>query len=213
MFTGIVQAQGIVRSVQRGPAGACLALDAPGLTRPIAHGSSIAVSGVCLTVTQSDHRSVAFDVVPETLSRSTLGALSRGDPVNLERSLRAGDPMDGHVVQGHVDGLAVVRRIATGPDGHLVSLASCPDVMPYIIPKGSVAVDGVSLTIASVDDAGFTVALIPTTLQGTTLSRLRPGSRVNIETDMLARTIVATLKRLQDTRQPLTIDMLRENGW
>jgi riboflavin synthase len=217
MFTGIVQSVGVVRSLRPGGPVARLELDAPDLTRPIPAGASVCVSGVCLTVTACDPRIVSFDVVPETLSRSTLGRLSPGGRVNLERSLRAGDGLDGHIVQGHVDGVARVARITNGVDGHVIAFEASPELMPYIIPKGSVAVDGVSLTIADVSGDTFSVALIPTTLDATTLGGLRVGGHVNIETDILARTVVSTLRRWGSregvANGGLTIESLLENGW
>src|SRR5205823_3633822 len=131
----------------------------------------------------------------ETLARTTLGGLSAGGRVNLEPSVRAGDPMDGHVVQGHVDGAATVQRIESGEKGQVATFAAGPELVSYIIPKGSIAIDGVSLTIASVEADRFSVALIPTTLAVTTLGSLREGDRVNVETDILARTLVMTLER------------------
>jgi riboflavin synthase alpha subunit len=215
MFTGIVQATGIVRSIQRGPRAIHLALCAPDLARPIPDGASTCVSGVCLTVTRSDSASVEFDTVPETLTRTTLGLLSVGDRVNLERSLQAGDGLDGHIVQGHIDGTGRVRRVQTGEQGHVVTISGDESFMPFIIPQGSVAIDGVSLTIAQVDGNQFRVALIPATLAATTLVSLRAGDHVNIETDILVRTIVTTMQRRRDARDhpTLTVDGLRENGW
>ena len=234
MFTGIVQTMGIVQSIQPGSAGVRLTLDCPGLMRPVELGASVCVSGVCLTVTAADERSLSFDVIPETLSRSTLGDLRPGGRVNLERSLRAGDRMDGHAVQGHVDGTARVSGIVSGPGGHVVTLEGSAELMPYIIPKGSVCVDGVSLTIADVQADTFSVALIPTTLSVTTLGALGMGDRVNIETDILARTVVATCatvlrsvlgqsvpsdpllteqRRADANATEFSLNSLRENGW
>lgn len=224
MFTGIVQTMGVVRSVRQGSTTARLALDAPGLSRPIPLGSSIAVNGVCLTVAACDETRVEFDVIPETLARSTLGGLAAGARVNLERALRAGDPLDGHMVQGHVDGIATVQHIRTGEGGHVLTFRADTKLMPFIIPKGSIAIDGVSLTIATVETDTFSVALIPTTLAVTTLGLLKVGDKVNIETDILARTIVTTLRRLHgregspagESPHPpgsLTVESLRENGW
>jgi riboflavin synthase alpha subunit len=215
MFTGIVQFMGVVRAIRRGSAAARLVLDAPGLPRPLVIGSSIAVNGVCLTVTAFDDSRIEFDVIPETLSRSTLGALAAGAAVNLEPSLRAGDPLDGHMVQGHVDGVGVVRSIESGTGGHVVTFEAGEELMPFVIPKGSIALDGVSLTVASVAGNRFSVALIPTTLGATTLSQWRVGQRVNVETDILARTVVSTLKRwhASETAPALTLERLRENGW
>jgi riboflavin synthase len=216
MFTGIVQTMGTVQAIQPESAVTRLTIAAPDLVRPIAHGSSIAVNGVCLTVTADAPPLVSFDVIPETLARSTLGRLTIGHRVNLERSLRAGDPLDGHIVQGHVDGTAVVRRIDTEANGYVVTFEADAALMPYIVPKGSIAIDGVSLTIAAVPTPDtFTVALIPTTLEITTLGLRRVGDVVNIETDILARTVVHTLERWQSggAAPALTLANLRENGW
>jgi riboflavin synthase len=212
MFTGIVQAKGVVRSLQPTGSGARLVLDAPDLPRPIPDGASVCVSGVCLTVVRSDPRTFEFDIVGETLTRSTLGGLNPGSQVNLERSLRASDGLDGHMVQGHVDGLARVRYIDRD---HVTSFVIDESLIPYVIPKGSIAIDGVSLTIATVSDNQFNVALIPTTLADTTLANLRVGDNVNIETDIVARTIVTTLQRWRDGRpdRGITLDMLREQGY
>lgn len=206
---------GTVRSIRSGSAGYHLVLEAPELPRPLADGCSICVSGICLTVTRSDSHLIEFDVVPETISRSTLGESRTGDVVNLERALRAGEPMDGHIVQGHVDGIATIRNVREDGRGFLMELTIDAGLLPYVVPKGSVAIDGVSLTVARVDEDGFAVALIPTTLECTTLGRRRPGDKVNVETDIVSRTIVSYLQR-----QPagageaaVTLDMLRENGW
>jgi riboflavin synthase len=214
MFTGIVQAVGVVRTIQSGSSSHHLVLDAPELTRPIADGSSICVSGVCLTVTQCTPTLIEFDIVPETLSRSTLGSLRVGDQVNLERSLRAGDPLDGHIVQGHVDGVGVVETIRQGEEGWIVEFQVEQAMMPFIAPKGSIALDGVSLTIAAIGEQTFRVALIPTTLAATTLKSLRQGDRVNVETDIVARTIVSYLRRTQDSAgSNLSLERLQEEGW
>lgn len=215
MFTGIVQATGVVRSVRQHAAGARLVIDAPDLRRPLLDGASVSVNGACLTVVRSDDSIIEFDVVPETLSRSTLSTLATGNVVNLEPSLRVGDSLDGHMVQGHVDGTARVANIrAAGPE-RVWTFSPEQALMPFIIPKGSVALNGVSLTIAHVERDSFTVALIPTTLGRTTLGQLKVGDRVNVETDILARTVVATLGRWRERTEaePLTIEGLRANGW
>ena len=219
MFTGIIQAVGTVRSLQRRSAGVRLVVDAPDLSRPIPLGASICVSGVCLTVIACHESCVEFDVVSETLSRGTFGGLSVGDRVNLERSLRIGDGLEGHIVQGHVDGVASVGRIRRSDSEHVVTFNTEHNLMEYMIPKGSVAIDGVSLTIAVVTTGGFDVALIPTTLGWTTLGSLRVGQKVNIETDILVRTIITTMRRWRDSSVPaepgvaITLENLRENGW
>ena len=215
MFTGIIQAVGVVRSMRPRPAGARLEVDAPDIERPIPDGASICVSGVCLTVVASDSKILFFDVVPETLNRSTLGSLQAGKRVNLEPSLRADGRLDGHIVQGHVDGQARVRRIERSAGGRVWTFTADADLVPFIIPAGSIAVDGVSLTVAKVEGSTFSVALIPVTLERTTLGELRVGDAVNIETDIIARTVVATLGRMSGEGEagPLTVDMLREQGW
>ena len=215
MFTGIVQATGFVRSIQRGSNGVRLVLDAPELTRPIPDGASVCVSGVCLTVTGSDAISLRFDIVPETLARSTLGSLSPGSRVNLERSLQVGGGLDGHIVQGHIDGTGRVNHIQKSSNGRVVTIAIDESLRPFIIPKGSIALDGISLTIASVEEDLFSVALIPTTLAATTLDALRVGDQVNLETDILARTIVTTLQRWHkaDPQSAFSVDDLRAHGW
>ncbi len=187
-------------------------VDAPDLRRPLPNGASVCVSGACLTVTHSNSQSIEFDVVGETLGRSTLGSLKPGDRVNLEASLRIGDSLDGHWVQGHVDGTACVRQIS---GDHVVTFEASTDVIRYIVPKGSITIDGVSLTVVGVSDDRFSVALIPATLAATTLSGLRVGDRVNVETDIVTRTVVHTLHRWRESQsnQGLTMDMLREQGY
>lgn len=214
MFTGIIQAMGTVQTLSRGSAGARLVLAAPDLSRPITDGASICVSGACLTVIKSDETHIEFDVVPETLTRSTLGSLKPGDRVNLEPSLRAGDRMDGHIVQGHVDSIARIAQIQRDSGGHVIRFTPDEALMPYIIPKGSVAIDGISLTIADVNAGTFGIAIIPTTQEWTVLGSARVGDRVNVETDIVARTIVTTLQRMQESSPGgVTMDMLREQGF
>jgi riboflavin synthase alpha subunit len=147
------------------------------------------VSGVCLTAVGADNGRLAFDVVPETLSRTTLGRLQAGGTVNLEPSLRVGDPLGGHVVQGHVDAVGHVRSVAPDGDSRRIQIDAPESVVRYCLEKGSIAVDGVSLTVAALDDEGFEVALIPHTLAVTTLGRLKPGDEVNLEADVLGKVV------------------------
>jgi len=175
MFTGIVRERGRVAAFD----GSRLVVDAPGT--PAAVGDSIAVSGVCLTVVETEP--LAFDVVSETLERTTLGSLAPGDEVNIEPALRAGEPLGGHIVQGHVDGVGSLRGSSDG----LTWFDAPEDVLRYCVLKGSVAIDGVSLTIASLDGSGLAAALIPQTLEATTLGSLEPRDRVNLEADVLAK--------------------------
>ncbi len=195
MFTGLVQAVGEITEAKRDP-GLKLSVRAPGRDYHPEPGASICISGVCLTLAGPAKNGVMrFDVVEETLLKTTLGSLQVGSRVNLERSLAAGDLMGGHTVQGHIDGIGVIERVQTGSD-YRVWIRPDPGLMKFIIPKGSIAVDGVSLTIAGSDPSAglFHVALIPTTLAQTTLGRARAGDRCNLETDILARAVVHCLR-------------------
>jgi riboflavin synthase len=185
MFTGIVRELGMVDAFD----GSRLVVAAPETAAAAAVGDSIAVAGVCLTVVANEDGRLAFDAVPETLSRTALGSLEPGDPVNVEPSLRVGDPLGGHVVQGHVDAVGRVRSVTSEGDGRRVWVDAPEAVVRYCIEKGSIAVDGVSLTVAAFDDDGFEVALIPHTLSVTTLGRLEPGNEVNLEADVLGKVV------------------------
>jgi riboflavin synthase alpha subunit len=176
VFTGIVREVGRVVEFDGGR----LVVEAETIADA---GDSVAVDGVCLTVVDSaDGVRLSFDVVAETLGRTTLGDLQPGDAVNLEPALRVGEPLGGHYVQGHVDGVGRARSIG-GP----VWIDAPPDLLRYCVEKGSIAVDGVSLTVAALDDGGFAVALVPHTLAATTLGGLQPGEQVNLEVDVLAK--------------------------
>jgi riboflavin synthase len=175
MFTGIVREVGTVASFD----GSRLVVETD---TEAAVGDSVAIAGVCLTVTGRENGSLAFDVVAETLDRTTLGRLVAGARVNVEPSLRAGDPLGGHIVQGHVDGVGSLR----GRE-ELTWFDSPPEITRYCVEKGSIAVDGTSLTVAAVDGRGFAVALIPHTLEATTLGSLQPGDPVNLEVDVVAK--------------------------
>jgi riboflavin synthase len=185
MFTGIVREIGAVVAFD----GSRLVLAAPETAGDAAIGDSVAVSGACLTVVEAADGRLAFDVVPETLSRTALGRLEEGGSVNLEPSLRIGDRLGGHVVQGHVDAVGRVRSIAPEGDGRRLWVDAPHAVLGYCIEKGSIAVDGVSLTFAAFDDDGFEVVLIPHTLAVTTLGRLEPGDEVNLEADVLGKVV------------------------
>jgi riboflavin synthase len=189
MFTGIVRELGAVESFD----GSRLVLAAPEAAAAAAVGDSVSIAGVCLTVVEVEDELLAFDVVPETLGRTALADLSVGDSVNVEPSLRVGDQLGGHVVQGHVDAVGLVRSVTSEGDDRRVWIDS-PETVRYCVEKGSIAVDGVSLTIAAIDDDGFEVALIPHTLEVTTLGRLEPGDEVNLEADALARIVERLLE-------------------
>lgn len=186
MFTGLVQDVGTVTGLRREGGSVHIALETR-LGDELGPGDSLAVSGVCLTVTRCTRRSAVATAIPETLSRTNLGALSVGDRVNLEPALRAGDRMGGHIVQGHVDGAGHVRQARQRGLSLELSLDAPGALLRYVVEKGSIAIDGVSLTVASVSEVGFSVALVPHTLGVTTLEHLRPGDRVNLEVDILAK--------------------------
>jgi riboflavin synthase len=188
MFSGLVEELGQVRSLETHGQGARLTLGA-GLTMAESEiGASLAVNGVCLTVVGVSDRTLAFDLAPETLRVTALGTLGAGDPVNLERPLRLGDRVGGHLITGHIDGVGTIEAVAEVGDGHEITVAlPSPALEAYLVPKGSVAVDGVSLTIAALVPGGLRVAIIPHTARVTTLGRKRPGARVNLEMDLIGK--------------------------
>jgi riboflavin synthase len=186
MFTGLVQALGTVRAVEREPAGSRLEVETS-LAEELSEGDSIAVNGVCLTAVSVADGAFRADVMAETLRRSSLGPLEAGEQVNLELPLRAEDRLGGHFVQGHVDGTGKVESATIEGFASVVRIAAEPELLRYVVEKGSIAVDGVSLTVAEIDDEGFSVSLIPETLERTTLGRAAPGRVVNLEVDVLAK--------------------------
>ena len=187
MFTGIVREVGGVVSVTGGNEGLRLEIDAPTTAPAIEVGGSVAINGVCLTAETVEATRLTFHAVPETLARSTLGEIAAGSAVNLEPALRAGDPMGGHIVQGHVDGIGRVQSVEAEGEGLRVIIEADADSLRYCVEKGSITVEGVSLTVAELHDDSFGLALIPLTLSETTLGRLIPGQRVNLEVDVLAK--------------------------
>jgi len=216
MFTGIIEATGRVERAVPGPDAVALAL----LTEldPGPLGASLAIDGTCLTVVETSAGRVSAVVGPETLRRTTLGALRPGDEVNLERPLRMGDRLGGHLVLGHVDGVGTIERRRALGDAAELWIDAPPEVMRYLIHKGSVAVDGISLTVNEATETAFQVTLIPHTRQATTLDRKAPGARVNLEADVLGKYV----ERLLDARLAgmprgaaggLSLDFLREHGF
>jgi riboflavin synthase len=187
MFTGIVRERGRVASFD----GTRLVLET---SLQAVVGDSIAVDGVCLTVVAGDEATLEFDVVPETLSRSTLGKLEAGTVANVEPALRVGEELGGHLVQGHVDGVGRVRDVEPDGDGRRISIEAPPDVLRYCVEKGSITVSGVSLTVAGLDGSAFSVALVPHTLHETTLGELSPGDDVNIEVDVIGKYVERLLQ-------------------
>lgn len=198
MFTGIVRELGAVVSAEDVADGRTLVLRAPETAALTRVGDSVAVNGCCLTATEANEALLTFHAVPETLSRTTLGDLAPADRVNVEPALRAGDPLGGHYVQGHVDAVGRVQSVEAEGEGLRVFVEAPDVVVRYCVVKGSVTVDGVSLTVAELVDDAFAVALVPHTIEATTLSTLRPGQRVNVEADVLAK----YLERLLDGGAP-----------
>jgi riboflavin synthase len=189
VFTGIIRELGRVQAVENGKA-VRLRVEAPDTARGAAVGDSVALNGVCLTATDVSDGVLAFDAVEETLRRSTLGRLETGAGVNVEPALRAGEPLGGHLVQGHVDGVGRVRSAA----GETLEIEASPEVLRYCVEKGSVAIEGVSMTIASLGQDSFSVAVVPHTREVTTLGSLREGDEVNLEADVLAKYVEKLLQ-------------------
>jgi riboflavin synthase len=186
VFTGLIQDLGTVLSRDAGEEGTRLRISTE-LARELAVGDSIAVSGACLTATEVGEGAFAADVIAQTLSLTSLGTLREGDRVNLELPLRAGDRLGGHVVQGHIDGTGEVRRVGEDGFSRRLRIAASPPLLRYVVERGSIAVDGVSLTISGLGDGWFEVSLIPETLERTTLGRATAGSAVNLECDLFAK--------------------------
>jgi riboflavin synthase len=195
VFTGLIREVGRVASVDGDGNGVRLAVEAPETAGGTAVGDSVAINGVCLTAVEVGDSRIAFDAVPETLAKSALASLLAGSRVNLEPALRAGEALGGHYVQGHVDGVARVRSVEREGDGKRVWFDAPPELMRYVVEKGSIALDGTSLTVADLDDDGFAVALVPHTLTATTLGALAPGDAVNLEVDVLAKYVERLVAR------------------
>ncbi len=187
MFTGIVRELGGVVSTEERGDGRALVVRAPSTASSTSVGDSVSVNGCCLTAETIDGELIGFHAVPETLARSTLGSLRAEDRVNVEPALRAGEPLGGHYVQGHVDAVGRVQSVAAEGEGLRVFVEAPDDVLRYCVAKGSITVDGVSLTVAELADDAFAVALVPHTIHATTFSGLRPGQQVNLEADVLAK--------------------------
>jgi len=212
VFTGIVREVGEVREVRLGASSAMLEVAAPGVAAAAAPGDSVLTDGVCLTVTAVAGGRFRADATPETVRRTTLGERRPGDRVNLEPALALGDRLGGHLVTGHVDGVGVVRAVRREENALVVDLAVPDEVAALTVPRGSLAVDGVSLTVVAVTGGTVRVSLIPHTAAVTTLGGLRPGRRVNLEADVLARYVAGLLARGR-AAEGLTWETLREAGF
>jgi riboflavin synthase len=187
VFTGIIRERGRVAGVEGEGASRHLSIEAPATASALSAGDSVSVDGCCLTATEVANGQFAVTAVPETISRTTLGALEEGDEVNLETATRAGEPLGGHYVQGHVDAVGQIESVEPEEEGARMRISAPPELLRYCVEKGSIAVGGISLTISGLDEGAFEVALVPHTLQQTTLGRAQSGDAVNLEVDILAK--------------------------
>jgi riboflavin synthase len=213
MFTGLIEAVCTVKSARRSGNAMLLTIDLGGLADDSRIGDSIAINGVCLTIARLEGGIAAFELSGETLAKSTLGKLKPSSQVNVERAIKAADRFGGHFVQGHIDGTATIKAIDKHGQFADMEFAAGTDLLDAMVVKGSVAVDGISLTIASMDQNSFSVALIPETLKKTTLSKIKIGDEVNIETDIIVKTIKKQLEKILPQNQSLTAEKLKELGF
>ena len=213
MFTGLIEAICIVKSVRRSGEVGLLTIDLGELADETKIGDSIAINGVCLTVAKLNGRVAAFELSSETLTKSTLGKLKASSPVNAELAIKAGGRFGGHIVQGHIDGVATIKAIIKRGQFADIKFAVKADLLDQMVTKGSVAVDGISLTIANMDGNSFGAAIIPETLEKTTLGRAKIGDVVNIETDIIVKTIKNQLEKILPQGQKLTVERLKELGF
>jgi len=214
MFTGIVETIGLVKTVRDGAGGMVVSVDLGKAAEGVKVGESIAVNGVCLTVSRlGGGRLAEFDVSSETLAASAMDRIRAGSKVNLERAMSADGRFGGHFVLGHVDGVTSVRSIERKGDFAEITFATAADLLDEMVVKGSVCVDGVSLTIARMDEGGFSISLIPTTLKETTLGQVKVGDVVNIETDVITKTVKKQLAKILPAKEALTVEKLKELGF
>jgi len=210
MFTGIVREIGTVVQASVAAEGMRLAVETVTAAESSNVGDSVAVNGACLTMARLDGKMFHADVMRETLSKTTLGSLRAGEKVNLELALAAGERFGGHFVLGHVDGVGIVTEKRREGDSVVMGFSASPELIKYLVPKGSVAVDGVSLTVAEISESGFRVGLIPHTLDVTTLGIREVGHKVNVEADMIGKHVY---QYLNEGREGVTVDLLRRTGF
>jgi len=218
MFTGLIEEIGSIKSIQRGGKSIRLTVSASKIMGDVNVGDSIATNGICLTVVGFDSTSFSADVMPETMSRTNFGLLGAGSGVNLERALRVGDRLGGHMVSGHIDGLGEIIGVEQDDNAIWVKITAHEDILKYIVEKGSIAIDGISLTVADVDDKSFKVSIIPLTQADTTLTSKKQGEKVNLECDMTAKYIEKFLFHREENKgrsekSDLSMDFLKENGF
>ncbi len=213
MFTGIIEAIGAVKTARSAAGGKVISVDLAKLAEPVKVGDSIAVNGVCLTVSRLEGCLAEFDVSGETLATSAMEKVRMGASVNLERAMPAEGRFGGHIVLGHVDGVATVSSIERRGDFAEMKFATNADLLDEMVVKGAVCVDGISLTIAKMDNSSFSVSVIPTTLKETTLGTAKVGDTVNIETDIITKTVKKQLAKMLPAKEGLTAERLKELGF
>lgn len=215
MFTGLVEEIGIIKQISPFSSGSRISISASKVLEEVQLGDSIATNGICLTVTSFDQASFTVDVMPETMRHSSLGDLMPGDRVNLERALSLGDRLGGHMVSGHIDGTGRIENLTREDNAHWISIAAPPEILRYIIPRGSIAIDGVSLTVHHLDNKIFKVSIIPQTKEMTTLLNKNIGDRVNLECDMIGKYVERFLSFKEDDSDngDISLDFLMENGF
>lgn len=211
MFTGIIEEIGKIKGISKGVRSVSLEIEAEVILEDTRIGDSISTNGVCLTVTDMGTRSFRADVMPETMRKSSLGGLKSGDPVNLERALTLSSRLGGHMVSGHIDGTGRIVAFEKDDTAIWITVSAAPELLRYIINKGSVALDGVSLTVAYIDRSVFKVSVIPHTQQATTLTGKRVGDVINIENDMVARYIEKLAGR--EKGDGISLEFLQSNGF
>ncbi|MDD6217223.1 MAG: riboflavin synthase [Roseburia sp.] len=215
MFTGIVEEIGTVEAVRKGASSAAMRIGAKEILSDIKVGDSIAVNGICMTVTSFDGKGFWVDVMPETLSRSSIGKAARGSAVNLERAMLCGGRFGGHIVSGHIDGTGTILEVQADDNAVWYTIAAEKGVMRYIVEKGSVAIDGISLTVAKVQEERFSVSVIPHTREKTILSRKKAGDIVNLENDVIGKYVEKLLQTPDTEKKPSNIskEFLLKNGF
>jgi riboflavin synthase len=215
VFTGLIEEIGILEEANKGAKSAQLTISANKVLQDIKLGDSVSTNGVCLTVVRFSNNSFTVDVMPETMRRSNLKNLKHGNKINLERALKLGDRLGGHIVSGHIDGVGLVRAIEEEDNATWVTIEAESKIMRYIIEKGSIAIDGTSLTVAYVDNKAFKVSIIPLTRDETTLLSKKVGDEVNLECDMVGKYIerFTMFNKDNDKRSEINMDFLKENGF
>ncbi|BCV25687.1 riboflavin synthase [Gelria sp. Kuro-4] len=214
MFTGLVETMGKVKELRLLGRRNQLVIEEPGIAQQVKLGDSVAINGVCLTVVQCEGDRLIFDVMPETLRKTNLRSLTRGDYVNMERALAMGDRLGGHLLTGHIDGVGQVSARRTEGNAIIFTIHAPEEVTSLLVEKGSVAVDGISLTVGDLEPKGFWVSIIPHTLENTVLQHRRPGDKVNLEADLIGKYVLRYLKRpAPGSPGGITLDFLGQHGF